>query len=54
MANEGPAGIETETLSLQVEKKSAKALGDTGNKLKNCGFKSPSGDAFGVGESMSM
>ena len=51
VANEGPSDIEGENLSLQVEKKSAKTLGNTGNKLKNCNFKPPSGDAFGLGES---
>ena len=50
VANEGPTDIESESLSLQVEKMSAKTLGNTGNKLKNCNFKSPSGDAFGLGE----
>ena len=52
VANEGPTNIETETLSLQVEKKTAKALGDARNKLKKCRFKPPSGDAFGLRESM--
>lgn len=51
VANEGPTDIESESLSLQVEKVSAKTLGNTGNKLKSCNFKSPSGDAFGLGES---
>ena len=51
VANEGPTDIETETLSLQVEKKTAKALGNTGNKLKGCGVKPPTGDGFGLGES---
>jgi hypothetical protein len=35
-----------------VEKKTAKTLGDFGNELKKCRFKSPSADAFGLGESM--
>ncbi len=52
VTNEGPIDIETETLSLQVEKKTAKTLGGTGNNLKKCRFKSPSGDAFGLGECM--
>ena len=52
VANEEPSTIESENLSLQVEKKTARALGESVNKLKNCSFKPPSGDAFGLGESM--
>lgn len=52
VANEEPSTIESEKLSLQVEKKTARALGGTTNKLKDCSFKLPSGDAFGLTESM--
>lgn len=52
VANEEPSIIESEKLSLQVEKKTARALGGTTNKLKDCSFKLPSGDAFGLTESM--
>ena len=52
VANEEPSTIESENLSLQVEKKTARALGESVNKLKNCSFKPPSGAAFGLGESM--
>jgi hypothetical protein len=52
VTNEGPSNIETDTLSLQVERKTARTLGNSGNHFKKCRFKSPSGDAFGLRESM--
>jgi hypothetical protein len=51
VTNEGPYDIKTETLSLQVEKKTAKTLGNSGNYLEKCRFNSPSANAFGLGES---
>jgi hypothetical protein len=51
VTNEGPYDIESEPLSLQVEKKTAKTLGNSGNHLKSSRFKAPSGEVFGLGES---
>ena len=51
VSNEGPSSIETQQLSISVEKVSAKALGENESKLKRCRFKPPPGAAFGLGES---
>ncbi|XP_028408505.1 sperm receptor for egg jelly-like [Dendronephthya gigantea] len=53
VTNEGPDTIDTDTLSLQVEKKTGTTLGNTGNELKGSRFKPPSGYAFGIGEILS-
>ena len=50
VTNEGSSTIETEQLSINVEKVAAYAFGKKENTLKNCRFKPPSASAFGLGD----
>ena len=49
--NEGPATTSTEHLTLQNEKVSIRNMGKNGNAASNCGFKTPSPEVFGFGDS---
>ncbi|XP_028413722.1 uncharacterized protein LOC114536576 [Dendronephthya gigantea] len=53
VSNEGPSMIETEMLSMSLEKVSAYALGKKESELKGARFKPPSGSAFGLGDVLS-
>ena len=51
VTGEGPVEIQTDHLSLQVEKTAVKEFGRKGNSLKNCNFKAPQVAALGLQES---
>ena len=51
VSTEGPVDIETDTLSLQVEKVTVQDIGQHASNLKNSEFKVPSLSAIGLGES---
>ena len=51
VTSEGPVSVETESLSLQVERIMLKKIGQKKNTLKNCDFKPPPPNALGMKES---
>ena len=50
VTTEGPTNVETDQLSLQVEKVLVKDFGKKANKLKNSHFQVPSAGVFGLKE----
>ena len=51
VSTEGPVNVETDKLSLQVEKVTLQDLGRKKNIVKNSEFKAPSPGALGLEES---
>ncbi len=51
VTTEGPLNVESEKLSLQVERVMLKSLGQTKNSLKKCDFQPPGPQAVGMDES---
>lgn len=51
VTTEGPVNVETDSLSLQVEKVTVQDFGQKKNSLKNSEFKAPSPSALGLEES---
>lgn len=54
VTTEGPVSVETDQLSLQVEKVTVKDAGKKANELSNSRFHLPSADVFGLEESKSI